>query len=141
MVYKQTGTGRATSVPKGLARGVMFSLCILFLGTAVTAKFIDLEIISWDSAGYLIMLYLILSSWIGAVFSFRSIKRQRFAVCIMNGLFLILSLMILTALFFGGQYSGVGETILLIICGSGLAVMTGSGRDGSRKRKIRLYNR
>ena len=140
-MVKQTGTGRALSMPAGFVWGTATSLCVLFLGTAVTAKLIDLETITWENAGYLILMILILSSWIGGSMSYRKIKRQKAAVCIINGALLFLSLMIITALFFGGQYSGVGETALLIICGSILAVLTENRAKKKNKRRMGFHNR
>lgn len=135
---KQKPTGRATSVPTGLAWGVISALVTVFLGTGIAAKLIDLEIITWNNAGYLILAYLMLSAWIGGVVSFHKIKRRKAAVCIISGMLFLLALLIITALFFGGQYSGVGETALLIFAGSMLAFFTGGS---GKRRKMRAYNR
>lgn len=128
-------------MPAGFAWGMATSLGTLLLGTAITAKLIDSEIVTWETAGYIILIILILSSWMGALMSYQKIKRQKVVVCIINGILLFLSLIIITALFFGGQYSGVGETVLLIICGSVLAVLTEIRMKRRNKRKMRLRNR
>lgn len=128
-------------MPAGFAWGMATSLGTLLLGTAITAKLIDSEIVTWETAGYIILIILILSSWMGALMSYQKIKRQKVVVCIINGILLFLSLIIITAFFFGGQYSGVGETVLLIICGSVLAVLTEIRMKRRNKRKMRLRNR
>lgn len=141
MTVRQKRTGIALSMPTGLAWGAMSSLGVVLLGTAITAKLIDSEIIKWSDSGYLILVTLILAAWLGGMISFRKIKRQRVAVCMMSGTLLFLLLMVITALFFGGQYSGVGETALLILCGSLLAIPSGNGEKKRNRRKIRSYNR
>ena len=140
-MVKQTGTGRALPMPVGFAWGTATSLSAVILGTAITAKLIDSEVITWDSTGYMILTILILSSWIGGLTSYQKIKRQKVTVCLVNGILLFLSLFIITALFFGGQYSGVGETALLIACGSILAVFTENREKRKNIRKMRLHNR
>ena len=139
MAVKQKATGRATSMPAGLAWGALCSIITILLGTGITAKLIESEVMEWGNAGYPILITLILSAWLGGIISFRKIKRQRTAVCFTSGLLLFVLLLLITALFFGGQYSGVGETALLIACGSALAIFPGHERKN--KRKIRLYNR
>ena len=140
-MIKQKGTGRALSMPAGLACGMITSLGTLFGGTAIIAKLIESETVSWKNAGYIILVILILSSWVGGLTSYRKIKRQKAAVCIINGLLLFLSLIIITALFFGGQYSGVGETVILLICGSALAILTETEGKRKTKRRMQLFNR
>lgn len=140
MMITQKRTGRALSIPAGLAWGGIFSLGIVTLGSAITAKLIDYEIMGWNCVGYMILTFLILSAWAGGVVSYRKIKRQKMAVCIMSGILLFAILIMITALFFGGQYNGVGETALLILCGSSLAAFTGSRGKKRTRRKIRAYN-
>lgn len=140
MMIKQKRTGRALSITAGLAWGGIFSLGIVTLGSAITAKLIDYEIMEWNCVGYMILTFLILSAWAGGVVSYRKIKRQKMAVCIMSGILLFAILIMITALFFGGQYNGVGETALLILCGSSLAAFTGSREKKRTRRKIRAYN-
>lgn len=140
MMVKQKRTGRASSIPAGLAWGTAFSLVTMILGTGITAKLIESEIMSWNNMGYMILIFLILSAWSAGVISYRKIKRQKMAVCVMSGILLFVILIIMTALFFGGQYSGIGETALLIACGSTLAAITGSGEKRRTRRKIRSYN-
>ena len=86
MMIKQKRTGRALSIPAGLAWGGIFSLGIVTLGSAITAKLIDYEIMEWNCVGYMILTFLILSAWAGGVVSYRKIKRQKMAVCIMSGI-------------------------------------------------------
>jgi len=142
MTVNRKPTGTASAVPAGLAAGVISAVAMTLLGALITAKLIDAQIIGWNASGYCVLLILVLSSWMGAVVSGRKIKRQRIAVCAATGVLYFGALLLTTALFFGGQYSGVGETALLIFCGSMLGVLTGyRGKTRRNNRKNRLYNR
>lgn len=142
MTVNRKPTGRAAAMPQGLASGVLAAASITIAGAAVTAKLIDSGILSWQRSGYGVMVTLILASWLGAVVSAARIKRQRLAVCAMTGLLYFGTLLLTTALFFGGRYSGVGETALLILCGSMLGVFSNiTEKTGRKRRKIRIANR
>jgi len=137
---KQTGT--ASSIPAGLACGALTATGITLVSAVAAANLVNREILGWENIGYAVLVILMLSSWLGAVVSAEKIKRQRLAMCITSGLIYFGILLIVTGLFFGGQYSGVGETALLIFCGSMLGVLTGyRGKTRRNNRKNRLYNR
>lgn len=126
MTINKKVTGTAVSVPAGLAWGALVSVTVTLTGAAIAAKLIDREVLTWSQSGYAVLMILLLSAWMGATVSAGKIKRRRIAVCLGSGMMYMLILMCITALFFGGRYSGVGETALLILCGSGLAVFTGT---------------
>ena len=130
MVANKKITGRATSLPAGLAIGAVCSLAATLILTAIL------------KVGYGIMVLLIVSSFAGAMISFGRIKRQRMLVCIVSGVIYFAMLMSMTALFFGGQYSAVGTTALLVLAGSGAAALLGlrQGR-GSKRTKIKVPHR
>ena len=131
-------TGRAVAVPVGMGWGLLTSASITLLGCLVAAYLINREILSWNHSGYGVMAILLLSAWAGAAVSAGKIKRRRAVMCLGAGTAYFLMLMAVTALFFGGQYSGVGETGLMIFCGSMLGVLTGiwekRGRNTSKFR-------
>ena len=118
-------TGRAAAVPVGLGWGLLTSAAITLLGCLFAAHLINREILAWNHSGYGVMAILLLSAWAGAAVSAGKIKRRRAVMCLGAGTAYFLMLMAVTALFFGGQYSGVGETGLMIFCGSMLGVLTG----------------
>ena len=119
MVANKKITGRATSLPAGLAIGAVCSLAATLVLTAILAKLVEAETLPVEKVGYGIMVLLIVSSFAGAMISFGRIKRQRMLVCIVSGVIYFAILMSITALFFGGQYSAVGTTALLVLAGSG----------------------
>lgn len=135
-------TGRASSMPAGLAWGGLVALGGTLLGTAFAAKLIDAGRMSWNASGYAVMIILVLSAWIGATTAAGMVKRQRLMVCLSSGVVYFSILMILTGLFFGGQYSGVGETALLILCGSMFGILGRyPGKTRRNVRKTRVRNR
>lgn len=133
MTINKKVTGTASSIPAGLAWGALISTAVTLAGAAVTAKLIDGEIIGWDQTGYAVLVILLLSAWIGAMVAAGKIKRRRIVVCLASGVAYMLILLCATALFFGGKYSGVGETALLILCGSIVAVFSEYPGKGRRK--------
>ena len=139
MVANKKITGRATSLPVGLAIGAACSLAATLILTAILAKLVELPV---EKIGYGIMVLLIVSSFAGAMISFGRIKRQRMLVCIVSGVIYFAMLMSITALFFGGQYSAVGTTALLVLAGSGAAALLGlrQGR-GAKRTKIKVPHR
>ena len=135
-------TGKAYSMSGGLVIGTLMSLGVTLLGAAVLAKLIDGEILLENSIGYGIMVILVAASYLGAMMSYSKIKRQQLVVCMAAGLIYFLVLLSITALFFGGQYSAVGVTALLILCGCGLAVLSGTHKNrGGKRLKMKIPNR
>lgn len=140
MVVNQKINGRAMSMPGGVLLGGFVSLVCTIAGAALTALLIDREILGEEMMGYGCMLILMGASLLGSLFAWRKVKHQRMVVCLMTGLIYLLMLLALTALFFGGQYEAVGVTALMILSGSGTAVLMGMSPGkgkGPARRKIR----
>lgn len=127
------------SMPGGLAMGGLVSLGITLAGSAILAWLVDEEMMAMESIGYGIMVMLLGASFLGAVTAYGKIRRRRLLVCAASGLVYIGILLSITALFFGGQYSGVAVTVLLVLAGSVAAGMLGLGQGrGGRRKKIKL---
>ena len=142
MTVTRKATGRAASMPVGLTIGGVGSLIVTILCAAILAKLMEGEKLPGNGMGYGVMVMLLLASFLGAMAAFGKIKRQRVLVCLASGGIYFGILLSITALFFGGQYSGVGVTALLILCGSGLAALLGLRENrGGKRRKIKLPNR
>ena len=131
MVINRKPTGRASSVPAGLAYGWVAFMTVLFAGIAGLASLINGEKISMTHMGYGIMAVLMVGAWSGAMISNRRIKRNKMIVCLSEGVICFITLLLITALFFGAKYSAVGETGLLIFCGSMMPCF------GGRRRKTK----
>lgn len=142
MTINRKVTGTAVSIPKGISLGMIGAFGCTLIETFIAASLIEKEIIPWESVGYSILIILLTSSWTGAMISSHKIQRLKYMICALSGIIYFSMLVIFSLLFFGGQYSGVGETFLLIICGSILAMITNSiPRNRGSNNKIRIYRR
>ena len=121
--------------------GALFSVGATLVLTAVLAKLVEGETIPQEKIGYGIMVILVLSAFTGSMAAFGRIKRQRLLVCGLSGAIYFAVLMSMTALFFGGQYSAVGTTALLILLGSAAAALLGLKQGRGVKRKKIKVNR
>lgn len=138
MIINRKATGRASSMPIGVLAGGACAFAGTMLTSAVLAKLVDMEIIPQDKIGYGIMALLLLCAFLGANEACRRVKRQYLIVSAISAGVYYSMLLSVTALFFGGQYSGMGVTAVLVLCGSLLAVFLRSGnREGRKRRKIR----
>jgi len=136
MAIARKHTGKANSIPGGLAIAGFVSLMITMAFSAVIAGCLDAEKITWTHAGYWIMAMLFMASFVGSKCAFASVKRQRFAISMMTGVLYWGLLLCITALFFGGDFSAIWETAAVIAAGSGSAVLISYP---SRKKTGRAY--
>lgn len=141
MTVNRKPTGMALSIPTGITIGILVSVFITLSTTFLGAKLVDAEIVSMDKVGYMVLTIIIISSWIGVMTASRKIKRRRILVSLLTGTIYFGTLLVVTGMFFGGQYSGVGETALLIFCGSILGFISGRPSGNKRRRCIKKkYN-
>lgn len=135
-------SGKTVSIPSGLFYGGTASIGLTLLLSILLAKLLETEAILWENSGYWIMGMLLLSSFLGAWVSIGRIKHQRLVVCLMAGLVYLGLLLSITALFFGGQYDGIGVTALLVLGGSLSAAFLGNGdKRGGKRRKANVRSR
>ena len=135
MVLNKKVTGRAWSLPGGLAVGGMVSLLVTILLLILLCKLIDVNKIRWEDVGYGVLVVLLSASFLGALVSCRKIKRQYLFVSLLCGTVYFALLLCITALFFGGQYEGMTVTALLVFGGSGAAGLVCLGKGRGRRRK------
>ncbi len=119
-------TGRAVSMPQGLAMGALVSLVMTILVTALGAHMIASEIIPQERIGYCSIAAILISTISGGITAAAKIKRRRLMTCALSGMCYFLILLSATALFFGGQYEGIGVTLLVVILGSFAAALLGN---------------
>jgi len=142
MVLNQKPTGRALTIPGGLALGAAVSLGITLLASAFLAWLVDSEKMPWENIGYGIMVLLLSASFLGAMAAYHRVKRQRLMVCLLSGVLYLGILLSLTALFFGGQFDAIGITAALVMGASTAAGLLGlhpeqGGRGGRKRRRHR----
>lgn len=117
MTYNRKVTGRALSAPAAFTIGVCSSIGITLLQSAILAKLISLEKLEWEKIGYGIIVILLIASAIGAKVTCLVLKRRKILCCFLSGVLYWLGLLIIAALFYGGQYSGMGVSGAIILCG------------------------
>ena len=141
MSAKKMRKNTASSIPAGIGIGLLVSMVITLAGAALTAYFIHKETIPEEGMGYGILLTLLLSAAAGAWIAVKRIQRLRMQMCMLSGLCYYLTLLAMTALFFGGEYSGMGITALVVLGGCGTVTILGAGGGKRRKlgRKIRVH--
>lgn len=136
---KIKSSGRTTSVPMGIAVGLTGSITLLLLLSAIIAWIIGKGILDYQNIGYAVMIMLLATSVAGSAISYGKIKRRKLMVCIISGVSYFVFLLLITALFFGAQYTAVGETALLIFCGSIIfALVTVPSKTNKRRKYRRL---
>ena len=136
-MVKTKQSGRAMSMTSGILVGTITALITGIIGICITAKLIEMEIIAYQKIGYGALITLVVSSWIGSITSIKRVKRQKNIAAILTGLCYYGLLLVIVAAFFGGEYNGVAETGLLILCGNILSILFESGNKnrGNRIRK------
>lgn len=140
MVVDRKVTGTAASMPAGLALGLCASLAVTIVGSILAANLVLKEMLPENGIGYCSMVILLVSSVLGAVVSVNRIKHRRLYVCTLSGAVYYASLLAVTALFFGGQYQGMGVTALMVLAGCGVVALVGvkgEKRGTSRRRKFK----
>lgn len=131
-------TGKASTIPMGIAIGEACSLAVVVMGSIFLAKMIELEKVPWETAGYWIMGILLLASFAGTIVSCGKIRRKKLQVSLIHASVFGVILMLITLLFFGGKYEAVGVTWLLIFGGSSASwVLMGNQRTRKRKHVYR----
>lgn len=133
-------TGTASSMGGGLAMGALINIGITILGALVCASMLSSERIAESSIGYCSMTIILLSSILGSLTAVAKIKHRRIYVCALSGVIYLGMLLAATALFFGGQYQGIGVSSLLILAGcmaTALLGLRGEKTRGAHKVKIR----
>lgn len=141
MVKNRKVTGRARSIPVGMAVGWGIGLLVTVSAAAILTQIILSGAMSERMTGVGAYLILPMAAALDALVAASMIKRRWAQVCLGAGGLYFLTLLGISALLFGGQYQGVGISLLLIMGSSAAVGMLGSKREKhtSGKRKIRHY--
>ena len=124
----------SVGIPGGLAIGAVVSVIITLCGAAIIASMLASEKIGEGTMKYLAALTHGLASIAGAWLSYGLIRKMRLQVCLLSAACYFLILLGMTALFFNGQYMGVGVSALVILAGSALVAFFPT--NNTRKRKF-----
>ncbi len=130
-----------SSVPVGIAWGLLASVVMLLLCCAVTAALVASEAIREGSVAYGALLTLLLSAGAGALTAGLRVKGKYLPVCLGTGGAFYVFLLCCTGLFFDGSYTGMLPAGLAVLGGCGVVALLmarSSMQGGKRKRKYRL---
>lgn len=131
---KMKMSGKTMGIPAGIAIGTLISLVISIAGAAVSAWLVSSEKIGEGGIGYAALVVVALAAVSGAWFCTSMIKRLRLQMCMLSGACYFLALLAMTALFFGGQYQGIGAIAVVILCGCAVIAFLPT-KNGQFKRK------
>jgi len=129
-------SGRARSIPAGIGWASLIMMGWTLTGAAITAWLILRGTMPEQWIGYCALVILIIGGYIGAWTSYTMIKHRRALVGGLAGATYMLCLTGVNAVFFGGQYEGIGATMLAILAGCGSWILMGL-RSGKRRKQSR----
>ncbi|MBE6940711.1 MAG: hypothetical protein E7455_00265 [Ruminococcaceae bacterium] len=132
-------SGKTIGIPAGIAIGTLTSLAISIAGAAVSAWLVSSEKIGEGGIGYASLIIVALATVGGAWFSVSMIKRLRLQMCMLSGVCYFLCLLGMTALFFGGQYQGIGSVAIAVICGCGIVALAPMKKNQFKRKHKRAY--
>lgn len=89
--------------------------------------------------GYAVLGALLIASITGALFAAIKIKRRKGAVCFITGGIYWLCLLSFTGIFFGGNFQGLGTSAIVVVVGSGTALVLGLTKHRNRKNDYKKY--
>ena len=129
-------SGRALSIPSGLALGAAVSTVITVLVSFIGAQMIMNQVLPQEQIGYCSMAALLSGTILGAMTAAGKIKHRKLLVCMLSGVVFLCILLAATAMFFGGQYEGFGVTAITVLLGCvAAAILTnGKGRRHSKQK-------
>ena len=139
MNLKKKVSCRTTGMAVGIFQGLLVSVVVTLVFTAVLAWLVAAEKIEVSAVGYGSMVALLLSAMLGSWVASAKIGCRRVQVCGITGCAYYLTLLSITALFFGGQYQGMGVAAILVLVGSGLPALLGMKQNKPRKAKIKKH--
>ena len=125
--------GRAVSMPGGLAIGAGISMLVTMIVAAIGANLVMKQILPQENIGYCSIIALLAGGITGAITASAKVKHRKLVVCLLSGLVYYVTLLSITALFFGGQYEGMGVTFVTIAIASVAAALI-SSREGKQQK-------
>lgn len=137
MIAKQSARLNVNKMFKGIGVSLLASILVTIIGAAVGAWLLSTEKIAMENARFIAVVILLLSSMLGALLAISVIKEKRVPVCLISGTVYILSMLAITALFFDGRYSGVGESAMVVFAGVFSVALLGlkGGKRTNRSRR------
>ena len=111
------------SIPAAVGVGTVISTIVMLIGAIVIALLISNELISDQSMDYGVLALTMLSAILGCSVSNVVAKRRLLIVSVCTAVTFLLVLISITAIFYGGQYSAIPVTALVILGGGVSSVL------------------
>ena len=138
MLATQKLTGRATSIPKGILTALIISMSWTLVASVIGACMVSKEWMAQEKIGIWAIFVLITASVVGGMVAAGRIKRQRIQMASLHGGLYYILLILLNLLCFGGQFRGMGVTLVFVLMGSVVAGILGNrpaGKGNGRRRR------
>lgn len=132
-------TGRSPNLAKAGAAGVLTALVTGILGTGVLAKLVDAEIMKVENLGYGVLILHLLCVFLGARSAMGRGGHRAIAAAGITAAGYYLCLLLVNGLFFGGNYTGLGVTLVLtVLAAAGAIGISGKGRGRAHRKRYKI---
>ena len=131
---------RELTMPAAIGIGAGVGLLITLIGGVLLAFLLAGEKLAIEAMGYGVLIAQFVGALLGAMAASWCYRQRRMIVCLVTAGVYMLVLMAVNAIFFGGQYEGVGGSLLVVaIAGSAAAfVGNGGGKMSKHRKKFRV---
>ena len=135
------GKGNVSNMAAGIGIGVGVGMILTLIGAVLLAFALAGETLSVETMGYGIMVVLFIAAFLASMVAMWYIKNRKMQVSLITAGTYLLTLLATNALFFGGEYEGVGATVLVVALAGTVAAFIGSGggKSSKRRHKIKLH--
>ena len=128
-------TKKAVRLPAGIGIGVAVALAITMLGAVIVTFMLAGENLAVGSATFAIIPVQFLAALCGSTAATMCIGKHKMQVSLITAGMYLLSLLASNAIFFEGEYVGVGGSILVVALAGVAAAFIGNGGAKSLKGK------
>ena len=131
--------GKSTTAVGAMAKGVLWAVLLTLAGAVTLGKLVDRQILQMESVGYGAMAVLGVSAWVAASSAIKGMYGNRYLnAAIGSGVYFAV-LLLVNALFFGGEYPGFWSGLAVTLLGMGTAVLTtGQGRGRASRKRYKI---
>lgn len=140
MTLKRTA-GKTSSIPLSLAIGAGAGILVMLMTAALGALAVAQEWINEDAITIVSIVITVLASAVAAITSASLAGKRKLQLSLLSGVVLIVILLACNAMFFDGQYSGVGRSVIAIFatCAAASILAIREGRTGKKHAGKRAY--
>lgn len=138
---KKPNHNRNSSNLKAILIGTAASMAVSMTGAAITAWTVNAEKIGQNNTGIAAWIILFLASFAGTLTASKMAEGKKLQTVMLTWLTNLTTMLLITALFFGRQYSGVWVGILVSLIASLITVALNfrQGKTGNQKQWKKPY--